>query len=282
MDDGVVLVLDVRATTDLGALGYLYNMTPDVDAVDADEALTGLKHAADKQRPTSLHYCQPPTGLEGAERLAALEQLPPFDDPKEQQVHEVRIFHASQSLNKTITKAIGKQFADDQQVQEWRSQISAYAEARFASAVAGEHNRIHTDYFGHAMPQLPAESAQTDNLLQLVHQPGSTTGTLTWTLIPQTVNIAGWEWQGWSHQFTYEGLPDSPEFRVLRTQGTWELGGEAVGSTIVAMRYRGLGSIEETFGDDGSGGVDRCFTTTKHSQVPPVAIPLFHQQYPTL
>jgi hypothetical protein len=126
-----------------------------------------------------------------------------------------------------------------------------------------KHHRIHTDYFGQAIPQLPAESAQQENLRALSAINGDHAGTLTWTFTRENVNIAGWDWQGWSHHISYEGLPDSPQFRVLRTQGTWELNGAAVGSTVVAMRYRGLGSIEETFEDDGTGGVDRCFTTTE-------------------
>ena len=165
-------------------------------------------------------------------------------------------------LAKRIQRALSKNLAEDAVVKEQRAIIKTYEDARLAAAIKQQAFRIHDDYFGQAIPHLPAETAQIDNQKALAAMPGPVTGTLSWTFTAQDVNIAGWNWHGWSHQMNYEGLPDSPQFRVLRNQGTWELAGQAVGSTVVAMRFRGLGSIEETFYDDGNGGI-RCFTTTE-------------------
>lgn len=144
-----------------------------------------------------------------------------------------------------------------------QEKVLSYAKGKRALALQRDQRRIHKDYFGQAIPHQPAETALMENQKRLAAIPGEVSGELTWTFLAEKVNIAGWEWRGWSHRIHYNGSAGGPEFRVLRNQGTWELEGQAVGSTAVAMRYRGLGSIEETFEDDGTGGIDRCFTTTE-------------------
>ncbi len=265
VEGGIELHLDVRATSSLDALQKFYNMTPDPDAVEEDEVLRTLRLQAEaaRQELQELAILHDTKTSAAFKRLQDEVSQPDEADPAARQQQDVRRMHYRHSFDKTQARAPSRMKDQKEQVQRFQQKIRAYQTERKKRAEEQGILRIHTDYFGHAIPQLPAESAREKNLRALTTLPGEICGHLVWRFTPETVNIAGWDWQGWRHQISYTGLPDSPEFRVLRTQGTWELEGSAVGTTVVAMRYRGLGSIEETFQDNGRGGIDRCFTTTE-------------------
>ncbi len=128
-----------------------------------------------------------------------------------------------------------------------------------------EVGRIHRDYFGSSLFRLPSEANTAQALTQLAALGGDdaeTIGTLRWTFTPTQVNIAGWRYSGWKHHFQLT-LTGERTTRYFRETGTWELGGRAVGATIVALRYRGLGGVDETFGQSHDGAIDRNFTTTE-------------------
>jgi len=265
VEGGVHLFLDVRASADTDALKYFYNMTPDPHAVEEDPGLRELRldseAAREELRVLAIQHDKKTNAA--FERLQSYLEQPDETDPEQRQIQEVRRTHYQQSFEKTLQRAVSRLKEHQEEVSLLQKRMADYRKERLRRAAERELLKIHTDYFGHAIPQLPAESSLEDNLRTLSAKPGEVCGQLVWRFTSENVNIAGWEWKGWRHQISYKGLPESPEFRVLRTQGTWELGGSAVGSTVVAMRYRGLGSIEETFRNNGSGGIDRCFTTTE-------------------
>jgi hypothetical protein len=264
-DDQVTLVLEARFTSSTEALQGFYTMAPDTAAVIETTELKVHREAAGKAqaelRARVLRHDKKAAAAQG--RLDDLLAAAAPNAPEAKQVFQVRLDNAHASVDKAIGRALGKALKDDPEAIRLQAVIAAHESARKAEAVQQGKLRIHTDYFGQAIPHLPAETAQIDNVSALSSLPGAVAGTLRWTFTAESTNVAGWDWRGWQQQVAYEGLPGSPAFRVLRRQGTWELGGEAVGSTVVAMRYRGLGSIEETFADDGNGGIDRCFTTTE-------------------
>jgi hypothetical protein len=111
-------------------------------------------------------------------------------------------------------------------------------------------DRPHLDYYRFAHVRLPAEICGTNTPIAT----GRVAGKLTWVIEPVTLNVAGWEWRGWKHH--YEVELDKP-VNCLRELGTWELGGHATGTTLVNLRYRGLGGIV------GTVDSNTAFTTTE-------------------
>lgn len=77
------------------------------------------------------------------------------------------------------------------------------------------------------------------------------------------MNVAGWTWRGWKHY--YEFRLEGGRVNVLRELGTWETTGNAVGTTLVNMRYRGLGGIVQTLRpmDGNPSATSGTFTTTE-------------------
>jgi hypothetical protein len=87
-------------------------------------------------------------------------------------------------------------------------------------------------------------------------------GTLTWIVAPDTRNIAGWVWNGWKQNYRFT-LDNGRKIGAVRSLGTWEIGGTAVGLTAVNMRYRGLGRIEQAFTAGPDGGVKEAWLTSE-------------------
>lgn len=121
----------------------------------------------------------------------------------------------------------------------------------------------HLDYylFQHVLP--PSEAAALPAVRALREIETQSGGTLTWVIEPVTLNIAGWPWKGWKHHYEFE--LEGGRVNVLRELATWELDGNAVGTTLVNMRYRGLGGIVCNVtalpGDPRAAAV--AFTTTE-------------------
>lgn len=128
-------------------------------------------------------------------------------------------------------------------------------------------NKIRRDYYGFAHLRLPAETVTVKEVAARKTASAATeAGTLTWVIEPVTLNIGGWTWQGWKHHYEFE-LPEAMKINTLRELSTWELTGQPVGNTLVAMRYRGLGGVVaplQAFDPtDSSKGVTNAFTTTE-------------------
>ena len=238
-------------------------MAPDASAVVEDDALKALREQAEAAEQSMTQLV-----VASDEKVAALQkeivelqqQTIAADDIHALQVRMHRYARVRSLLASVDPRRCRRNSLIIQMC--WRRSDYCRLSGRIEETLT-EFLQIHRDYFGHPMPHLPAETASVENVAALSAMDGNDAGTVYWSFSPQTVNIAGWEWQGWQQSVRYEGSDDSPTVNVLRMQGTWELAGQAVGTTAVAMRYRGLGSIEETFADAGDGTIDRCFTTTE-------------------
>ena len=154
--------------------------------------------------------------------------------------------------------------AADKGLQQRQTRIEAAEAALNAHAVAS-FGRIHRDYYRFALtlqPEalmaLPAWTAWGESLAATCKP----AGTLTWVVRPEERSIAGWTWKGWQQSYRFT-LPKDRQVNAIRTHGTWELGGTAVGTTVVSMRYRGLGRIEQAFTANPDGTVKEAFTTTE-------------------
>lgn len=121
---------------------------------------------------------------------------------------------------------------------------------------------IHRDFYRFALPRLPVDICTLTR--PPTHMPAyepELEGVLHWFIEPVDRNIAGWMWSGFRQAFAFT-LPEDRRVNVFRLFGTWEVDGTLPGSTVVAMRYRGLGRIEQAFTPAGSGGVQEAFMTS--------------------
>jgi hypothetical protein len=125
---------------------------------------------------------------------------------------------------------------------------------------------IHRDFYRFALLQQPEQICDVGFLKKLAAelkdklQPA---GTITWVIEPDTRNIAGWPWRGWKQHYRFQ-LAGERKVNVLHQLGTWELDGNAVGSTVVNLRYRGLGRIEQPLTPGATPGtINEAFTTTE-------------------
>ena len=152
--------------------------------------------------------------------------------------------------------------AADKALQERQARIDA-AESALNDHALAKHGRIHRDYYRFALTLQPESLVDLTSWTAIVSGPQlKPAGKLTWVVKPESRTIAGWQWKGWSQTYRFE-LPSDRAVNAIRTHGTWELGGSAVGTTAVSVRYRGLGRIEQAFTAGADGGAREAFTTTE-------------------
>lgn len=87
-------------------------------------------------------------------------------------------------------------------------------------------------------------------------------GSITITLAPAERNIAGWQWRGWQQHYDVL-LNNQQKVGALRQLGTFEIDGNAAGVTVVNMRYRGLGKIEQPLTAAADGSVNEAWMTSE-------------------
>jgi len=123
------------------------------------------------------------------------------------------------------------------------------------------------DHYAFPVLRLPSETCGVDALIAWIDGHGGDGhegGTSAWVIEPAERTIAGWPWAGWRqhHRFT---LPGDRKVTAVRQVGTWEIDGRAAGLTVVNMRYRGLGRIEQTLSsaEDDSGATADTWSTTE-------------------
>lgn len=126
-------------------------------------------------------------------------------------------------------------------------------------------DKPHRDYYLFPHVRLPSEINRIDSITHMIGGTGAFTpaGTLTWTFEPATMNVGGWTWQGWKHRYTFD--LGQKKVNVIRELGTWETGGNAVGATLVNLRYRGLGGIVNKLSpmEGNATSTSATFTTTE-------------------
>ena len=156
-----------------------------------------------------------------------------------------------------VLKAHPEAVQANAQIQAFKKALQDYAVEKFG--------RIHRDFYRFAHLRMPSKICTVDyqkGLAASLRKSCEPMGTITWILTPESRTIAGWPWKGWTQSYKIE-LSDNEKVNVVRQLGTWELGGQAIGTTAVGMRYRGLGKIEQSFTDAGNGTVAEAWTTTE-------------------
>lgn len=130
---------------------------------------------------------------------------------------------------------------------------------------AADFTEIHRDYYKFPIWRQPNEINLNEAVLQRARaaaETGRKAGTVRWIIEPHAEEIAGWLWTGWRQYFEID-LPDAIKVNHIAVLGTWELGGHPDGVSIIALRYRGLGGLVQSFTKDSEGAVNEAFSTTE-------------------
>lgn len=144
-----------------------------------------------------------------------------------------------------------------------RAAVSAWESAR-REAAAG-FQVIHRDFYKFPIWRQPNEVNTLPELRARVAEAleeGQSVGTVRWIVSPRMDSVGGWPWQGWTQTFELD-LAEEMRVNHLAVLGTWEMGGHPAGSTLFALRYRGLGGLVQPFTANDAGEVQEAFTTTE-------------------
>lgn len=273
-DGGVVLTLEAVATTDAAHLQDVFvmqgnpdraeaeGMTPELEALRkaAQEAEAALDKMAAEHGGDNFKKRQ-----EEFEKLeAALNKLK--DSDRDTHVHGTLVQNRNRARNRfngerrKALEAAAQSGADVAALQE---AVAAWNAARNQRAVDFPH--IHRDYYDFPNWRIPEEVARVSfarERAKVAAESGTAVGEVEWILLPKQEVVGGWPWMGWEQSFSFT-LSDDLKVNHIATLGTWELGGRAVGCTLYALRYRGLGGLVHTFTDDGDNGIVEAFSTTE-------------------
>ncbi len=269
-DGSVTLTVGLQASQSEAALKAVYLWAGDAKRAlgpGITPELKAARDAADASRKVLLEAAGKHPDVVKA--LGEAQKIQDEIDQREQSggrvpgFLRVRLRKAREKLPALKASVFPELARSDDRLADAYAQIQRFEELRDQRAL--ELGRIHRDYFGSAMLRLPAEMNTPEAIAKIAaSEPADAFdgGTLKWTIEPAKVNVAGWPYRGWRHRYALQ-LAEGLSTRFIREAGTWELGGEAIGTTVVAMRYRGLGGLDETFGRGKDGGIDRNFTTTE-------------------
>ncbi len=266
----VEIDLQLLGTTDPRALRRLFVFAGDRDRALAPENVTpelaDLKAKAEsaeaaftKAFATDADHAAAADALREAERA-----LKSAESPRDRQRAQRDARRANRKLQEVVARlrpVLAARSADLRRAQEVIDAFEAALDER-----ALELGSIHRDFYRFAHTRLPAEFCTRRFLAAQVADLAAAcgpAGTLTWVLEPERRNVAGWTWVGWRQHYRFR-LPKGRRVNVLRQLGTWELGGRPDGLTVVNLRYRGLGRIEQPLASAGGGeGVREAFSTTE-------------------
>ena len=188
--------------------------------------------------------------LEGKEKLSGRERKELRNLTTEKRVKRDRM-----KLRAELIKTDRSVAALDQTIKDFDQVLGAHA--------LEHHGLIHRDYYEFAHLRQPAEICTKEARRALLELGGwKEEGTLVWRIEPATHTVAGWSWKGWRMSYRVE-LPEGRKVNSIRQLGTWEIDGSAAGNTLIALRYRGLGRIEQVFTAGKGGGVNEAFTSTE-------------------
>lgn len=261
--DGAVLELDLLGSRGAAARQAMFVHEPDLARAERepDARMQELKPARDAAEAAirAVADADPEVAKDRAKTAKTAEER----DRARTAGHAVWAGELQKRIDNAGQKRIAKLRADHLAANPQQAQaIAAWEQAR--AERGAQLLRIHRDYYEFAHLRLPAETATPSALIALADaEPGSVAmGTLAWTLKPSRREVAGWNWNGWSSTYRIELQPGF-EAGAVRTLGSWELGGDAVGSTLIAVRYRGLGGFTRTLAARPDGSVKDSFTTTE-------------------
>jgi len=268
VDGAVHVTADVLGVADEQALRSFFVFAGDrkraMEEGMTDE-LRKLKQARDKAMPVLMAAVQQqPAYAALTKKLEAQEAV--LADVEQKKHHgraKKQIRRITQQRDRFVDTAIATFDSGEENQRAAHAIVMAWEKAIEARAI--ELGRIHRDYYRFALTRLPAEICTIEFVRQLHERfadGAKVVGQLTWIIEPHEQNIAGWRWVGWKQRFRI-ALQDDVKVNVIRVVGTWELDGDAAGTTIVAMRYRGLGGIEQKLTAADDAGVKEAFSTTE-------------------
>ncbi len=162
---------------------------------------------------------------------------------------------------RTINQVISRQLRNVDEYQPWFTIIDAYDS--ILNTRIHDWGKIHRDQYFFAHLQQPETLSNIDHLKSLAGKyddlrPG---GTITWTFETEQRTIAGWPWKGWSHSAQVI-LTNGRKVNAIRFLETRELEGHANELTLIGLRYRGLGKIEQQIVYDDQGRVQDAWSTS--------------------
>lgn len=129
----------------------------------------------------------------------------------------------------------------------------------------------HLDFYRFNHIQLPSTIARVDKQTEIADalaakSDAKPAGTFKWIITPVSHNVGGFTWQGWQHHYEFT-LADGRKLNAVRELATFETDGTAVGNTLIAQRYRGLGGLAPTLEPldpaKPDAGIKHAFTTTE-------------------
>lgn len=263
-DGRLVLSATIMGSGVLDAYRSFYVMTGDRRAASesADPALETRRAAvADARAALAAAIEQSPGVVERLEQLAAAEAKLANKPNDNRAARDVR--RANDRLTRARRDARGQVLADPALAEtkavldDWTAQVNAVAIRDFG--------RLHRDFYRFPILRQPAEIATEAAQREILSRHADSLqpiGELTWTLTPVTEVVAGWPWQGWEQRVAVT-LHDEHQLSVVYHLSANALGGAVESVVPVALRYRGLGSIEQPLGAAGIDGVATSFTTTE-------------------
>ena len=196
-----------------------------------------------------------------AEASAALAAFPEEDRSSHRYIQVTNDERrARQRLHGRTNQLVRDNQEDNPELVQHQAAIQAWQEA--LAIAAQDFPAIHRDYYKFPIWRQPAEVATLAASQAAAAVVGQTVGSLRWILEPTTITIGGWSWQGWQQSFSFV-LDDAITVNHFAVLGTWELGGTILGTEVIALRYRGLGGLTQSFNDDGNGGAAEPFSTTE-------------------
>ncbi len=267
--DGATLEVELLATGDEAAYRALFVWEGDPEAALSPEHITPelatLKKqagvaAATIEQALSADEIYAKAAAEVARAQAALDAATTVPE-KAAAGKELR--RASSRAAKRARAIRPGLLESDAALRAAQKRIAAFEAALEARAL--EVGRIQRDFYRLGHTRLPAEVARREFLAAQVRALGAkakAAGTLRWVVAPATENVAGWPWVGWTQHYEFD-LAEGRRVNGLRQLGTWELGGRVDGLTLVNLRYRGLGHIEQRLTAGPDGGVRGAFSTTE-------------------
>jgi len=268
-DGGARITADLLGTTDERALRGFFVYAADRDRALA-EGMTGELRALQAKRDAAIPRLdaaleEHPDVVNAREDVAKWEAELSKPDLKPHEVarNQTRLERSQAELKQTRRGLYVEAAKGSDDLAQAHADVRAFDAALDDAAI--NLGKIHRDYYRFPHIRLPAEVSSVawlrehaDALAEVLEPAGK----LTWTITPAEVNVGGWPWKGFTHHYRFE-LADGRDVNSLRQLGTWELGGKAAGTTLVAMRYRGLGEIEQPLTARDDGGVAEAFTTTE-------------------
>jgi hypothetical protein len=268
VDGRIEIACQLLGTSDPRATAGAFVMAPDTERALGD-GLTPELAALKKRRDAAEQALDraAATVAAVAKLRAEIDQLQTIseagDTTAARQDADNKLGKRLPAYRKARAEALEPMIAQSPELQQAQRDLAAFAEelAQRASQLLS----IHRDFYRHAILRQPEDACSVDGLRRHLGELGdalSPAGTLVWVIEPETRNIAGWTWKGWRQHYRFE-LPDGRTVNALRQLGTWELSGSMDGLTVVNLRYRGLGRIEQRFTSGSGGGVAQAFTTTE-------------------